>query len=163
MCRSREGAHFTLGARQHRRRRPTLEIVTTVRHLAPDATSRQMVRSVLGGKATGTYLGKVAVARGAQQTDAEQSVRAMLLDRGATAKASPSSRSSPTTSNARTARGRRARRAAIVLLRNRAGSTRRRARALMLEGFIAGPVAGAPTTTRLRELRAAPRCVRAIA
>jgi Fe-S cluster assembly protein SufD len=47
------------------------------------------VRSVLGGKAVGTYLGRIEVARGAQQTDAEQSVKAMLLDRGATANAKP--------------------------------------------------------------------------
>jgi Fe-S cluster assembly protein SufD len=67
----------------------TLEIVTTVRHLAPAATSRQTVRSVLGGKATGSYVGKVAVARDAQQTDSEQSVKAMLLDRGATANCKP--------------------------------------------------------------------------
>ena len=43
----------------------TLEIVTEVSHEAPDATSRQIVRSVLAGNATGTYLGRVAVARGA--------------------------------------------------------------------------------------------------
>jgi len=53
------------------------------------ATSRQMVRSVLGGTATGTYLGKVAVARDAQQTDSEQDVKAMLLNRSATANAKP--------------------------------------------------------------------------
>jgi Fe-S cluster assembly protein SufD len=47
------------------------------------------VRSVLGGKAVGSYLGKVEVARGAQQTDGEQSVKAMLLDRGATANCKP--------------------------------------------------------------------------
>ena len=47
------------------------------------------MRSVLAGQATGTYLGKVAVARGADGTDAEQSVRAMLLDRTATANAKP--------------------------------------------------------------------------
>ena len=51
--------------------------------------SRQVVRSVLNGKAVGSYLGKVEVARGAQQTDAEQSVKAMLLDRGATANCKP--------------------------------------------------------------------------
>src|SRR6185369_4310389 len=51
--------------------------------------SRQVIRSVLGGKATGSYLGRVEVARGAQQTDAEQSVKAMLLDRGATANCKP--------------------------------------------------------------------------
>ena len=65
------------------------EIVTVVRHLEPNATSRQTVRTVLGDKAVGTYLGKVAVARGADGTDAEQSVKAILLDRGATANAKP--------------------------------------------------------------------------
>ena len=44
---------------------------------------------MLNGKAVGSYLGKVEVARGAQQTDAEQSVKAMLLDRGATANCKP--------------------------------------------------------------------------
>ena len=66
-----------------------LEIVTNVRHAEPGATSRQTVRSVLAGKAIGTYLGKVAVDRDAQKTDAGQSVRAMLLDRTATANAKP--------------------------------------------------------------------------
>ena len=60
----------------------TNEIVTNVRHLGERGRSRQTVRSVLGGKAVGSYLGKVEVARGAQQTDGEQSVKAMLLDRG---------------------------------------------------------------------------------
>ena len=66
-----------------------LEIVTTVRHQGERGRSRQTVRSVLGGKAVGTYLGKVEVARGAQQTDSEQSVKAMLLDRGAMANCKP--------------------------------------------------------------------------
>ncbi len=67
----------------------TNEIVTNVKHLGEAGRSRQVVRSVLGGKAVGSYLGKVEVARGAQQTDAEQSVKAMLLDRGATANCKP--------------------------------------------------------------------------
>jgi Fe-S cluster assembly protein SufD len=67
----------------------TNEIVTTVKHLGVGGRSRQTIRSVLNGKATGSYLGKVEVARGAQQTDAEQSVKAMLLDRGATANCKP--------------------------------------------------------------------------
>jgi len=82
-------ASFTLGAAQLGGGAETLEIVTEVTHAAPDATSRQVVRSVLAGKATGTYLGRVAVERGAIGTDAEQSVRAMLLDRTATANARP--------------------------------------------------------------------------
>jgi Fe-S cluster assembly protein SufD len=67
----------------------TNEIVTNVKHLGVGGRSRQTVRSVLNGKATGSYLGRVEVARGAQQTDAEQSVKAMLLDRGATANCKP--------------------------------------------------------------------------
>ncbi|PZQ21840.1 MAG: Fe-S cluster assembly protein SufD [Sphingopyxis macrogoltabida] len=84
-----EGADFHLGAAQIGGGDQNLEIITTVTHAEPGATSRQMVRSVLGGTATGTYLGKVAVARGAQQTDSEQDVKAMLLDRSATANAKP--------------------------------------------------------------------------
>lgn len=84
-----EGADFTLGAAQIGGGEQNLEIVTTVTHAEPGATSRQVVRSVLGGTATGTYLGKVAVARDAQQTDSEQDVKAMLLDRSATANAKP--------------------------------------------------------------------------
>ena len=84
-----EGADFTLGAAQLGRADETLEIVTTVTHAGPNTVSRQVVRSVLADHATGTYLGKVAVARGADGTDAGQSVRAMLLDRTATANAKP--------------------------------------------------------------------------
>jgi len=84
-----EGADFALNAVQVGGGSQVLEIVTNVRHAEPNATSRQTVRSVLAGKAIGTYLGKVAVDRGAQKTDAEQSVRAMLLDRTATANAKP--------------------------------------------------------------------------
>ena len=84
-----EGADFKLGAVQIGGGEQTLEIVTTVTHAEPKATSSQIVRSVLAGTATGTYLGKVAVARDAQLTDSVQSVKAMLLDRSATANAKP--------------------------------------------------------------------------
>ena len=84
-----EGADFMLGGAQLATGAETLEIVTEVTHAQPDATSRQVVRTVLGGQSTGTYLGRIAVARGADGTDAEQSVRAMLLDRTATANARP--------------------------------------------------------------------------
>jgi Fe-S cluster assembly protein SufD len=67
----------------------TNEVVTNVCHLGERGRSRQTIRNVLGGKAVGSYLGKVAVARGAQQTDSEQSIKAMLLDRGATANCKP--------------------------------------------------------------------------
>ena len=66
-----------------------LEIATDVIHAAPDATSRQIIRSVAGGQSSATYLGKVRVERGADGSDGEQSVRAMLLSRSATANARP--------------------------------------------------------------------------
>lgn len=83
------GARFTLGAAQLGNAGQVLEVVTEVVHAAPDAVSRQVVRSVAGGAATVNYLGKVLVAKGANGTDGEQSVRAMLLDRTATANARP--------------------------------------------------------------------------
>jgi Fe-S cluster assembly protein SufD len=84
-----EGADFELYGANIGTGLSTNEIVTTVEHLGVGGRSRQTVRSVLNGKANGSYLGKIQVARGAQQTDAEQSVKAMLLDRGATANCKP--------------------------------------------------------------------------
>lgn len=84
-----DGANFELDAANIGGDEATLEIVTTMRHVEPNATSRQTIRSVLGGKAAGSYLGKVAVARGADGTDSVQSVKAMLLGRGAIANAKP--------------------------------------------------------------------------
>ena len=84
-----EGAKFELYGANIGTGLSTNEIVTNVRHLGERGRSGQTIRSVLNGKATGSYLGKVEVARGAQKTDAEQSVKAMLLDRGATANCKP--------------------------------------------------------------------------
>lgn len=84
-----EGASFELFGANIGTGLSTNEIVTNVKHLGAGGRSRQVVRSVLNGKAVGSYLGKVEVARGAQKTDAEQSVKAMLLDRGATANCKP--------------------------------------------------------------------------
>lgn len=84
-----EGAGFELSAANIGAGQSTNEVVSIVRHAEPNARSRQTVRSVLGGKAVGTYLGRIEVARGAQKTDAEQSVKAILLDRGASANAKP--------------------------------------------------------------------------
>jgi Fe-S cluster assembly protein SufD len=84
-----EGADFELFGANIGTGISTNEIVTNVKHVGVGGRSRQTIRSVLNGKAVGSYLGKVEVARGAQQTDAEQSVKAMLLDRGATANCKP--------------------------------------------------------------------------
>ena len=84
-----EGADFELYGANIGTGVSTNEIVTNVKHIGVGGRSRQTICSVLNDKATGSYLGKVEVARGAQQTDAEQSVKAMLLDRGATANCKP--------------------------------------------------------------------------
>lgn len=84
-----EGAGFELYGANIGSGVSTNEIVTNVKHVGPGARSRQMIRSVLNGKAIGSYLGKIEVARSAQQSDGEQSVKAMLLDRGATANCKP--------------------------------------------------------------------------
>jgi Fe-S cluster assembly protein SufD len=84
-----EGAEFELFGANIGTGLSTNEIVANVKHVGVGGRSRQVIRSVLNGKAVGSYLGKVEVARGAQQTDAEQSVKAMLLDRGATANCKP--------------------------------------------------------------------------
>jgi Fe-S cluster assembly protein SufD len=84
-----EGASFELDAAMIGGGSQTVELVTIVRHFEANATSRQTVRSIAGGKATLSYLGKVAVSRDAQKTDASQSVKGMLLDRTATVNAKP--------------------------------------------------------------------------
>jgi Fe-S cluster assembly protein SufD len=84
-----QGADFELFGANIGTGLSTNEIVTKVKHIGVGGRSRQTIRSVLNGKATGSYLGKVDVARGAQKTDAAQSVKAMLLDRGATANCKP--------------------------------------------------------------------------
>ncbi len=146
-----EGASFTLGAAQLGAAGQTLEIVTEVSHEAPGAVSRQVVRSVLGNGATGTYLGKVAVARGSDGTDAEQSVRAMLLDRTATANAKPELEIYA--DDVKCAHG-----CAVgeldamglFYLQSR-GLPPPEAKRLMLQAFIAGAFAGAPEEAALSE------------
>jgi len=83
------GAHFELKAALVGSAAQTIELVTTVTHAEPEATSRQTVRAIAADRATTSYLGQVRVARDAQKTDAAQSFKAMLLDRTATANAKP--------------------------------------------------------------------------
>ncbi|MBS3962712.1 MAG: SufD family Fe-S cluster assembly protein [Sandarakinorhabdus sp.] len=84
-----EGAHLDLGGILLGDGDAAQEIVTDVRHNEPGASSRQRIRLVLDDRATGTYLGRIAVARDAQKSDAEQSARALVLKRTATANLKP--------------------------------------------------------------------------
>jgi Fe-S cluster assembly protein SufD len=67
----------------------TYDIVNRVEHAAQGGSSRQTWRSVADERATLSFSGKIEVARAAQKTDAEQSVKALLLQRTATANAKP--------------------------------------------------------------------------
>ncbi|HEY6916084.1 MAG TPA: SufD family Fe-S cluster assembly protein [Allosphingosinicella sp.] len=60
-----------------------------LRHSAAHGMSRQVWRSVADDKATCSVAARVEVARGAQKTDGEQSLRGLLLQRSATINAKP--------------------------------------------------------------------------
>ena len=83
------GARFEFGGVTIGGGDATREIVTRVTHAEPEAASRQVVRAVHWGTATGNFLGKVGVARAAQKTDAGQDFKGLLLERGASANAKP--------------------------------------------------------------------------
>lgn len=84
-----EGGHVELGGVLLASGAQTVELVTRFLHTAPNATSRQTVRSVAADKATVTYLGKILISEGSQGIDASQSSKALLLARTATANAKP--------------------------------------------------------------------------
>jgi Fe-S cluster assembly protein SufD len=84
-----KGAHFEFGGVTIGGGAATREFVTRLDHAEPEATSNQVVRAVHWGQATGNFLGRIDVARGAQQTDAAQDFKGLLLERGASANAKP--------------------------------------------------------------------------
>jgi Fe-S cluster assembly protein SufD len=84
-----KGAHFEFGGVTIGGGDATREFVTRVDHAEPAATSRQVVRAVHWERATGNFLGRVAVARDAQQTDAAQDFKGLLIGKGATINAKP--------------------------------------------------------------------------
>lgn len=84
-----EGAHFEMGAVAIGRAEETAEIVTRLHHVAPGATSNQVMRGIAMEKATITMIGRIDVAKAAQQTDAALGAKGLLLDRTATINARP--------------------------------------------------------------------------
>lgn len=83
------GAHFEFGGVTVGGRDTVREFVTRVVHAEPDASSIQTVRAVHWGRGTGNFLGSIDVARGAQKTDAAQSFKGLLLEKGASVNAVP--------------------------------------------------------------------------
>ena len=143
----------------------TLEIVTDVRHVEPNATSNQVVRAVLAGTATGSYLGKVAVARDAQKTDGEHSrCEAMLLTAPRRSMLKPELEIFA--DDVKCAHGATVGEldaSALFYLQSRGASTRRAAKALMLRAFVADAFAAigderCARRSRRRRWRALERC-----
>lgn len=65
------------------------EAAVVVRHEQVEGTSRQLWRAVAADRSTASLAARVEVARGAQQTDGEQSLRGLLLQRSATVNLKP--------------------------------------------------------------------------
>ncbi|MEM9309920.1 MAG: SufD family Fe-S cluster assembly protein [Pseudomonadota bacterium] len=82
-------AHFEFGGVSIGGGDAVREFVTTTIHAEPEATSNQTVRSVHWGTGTGNFLGEIKVVRDAQQTDAAQDFKGLLLEAGASANAVP--------------------------------------------------------------------------
>jgi Fe-S cluster assembly protein SufD len=76
------GALLARGEQRH-------DVNVAVRHDALSGVSRQVWRSVADDRAIASIAARVEVARGAQKTDAEQSLRGLLLKRSATANLKP--------------------------------------------------------------------------
>jgi Fe-S cluster assembly protein SufD len=84
-----EGAYAEAGGALLARGRQRHDANLVLRHDLPSGTSRQVWRSVAADRAACSVAARVEVATAAQKTDAEQSLKGLLLDRGATINAKP--------------------------------------------------------------------------
>lgn len=83
------GAYAEMGGALLARGDQRHEAAVVVRHAAENGTSRQGWRAVADDTATASLAARVEVARGAQKTDGEQSLRGLLLKRAATINLKP--------------------------------------------------------------------------
>ena len=65
------------------------DVTSVITHAAPETASRQTWRAVARGQGVASIAAKVAIARDAQRSNAEQSLRGLLMDRTATINAKP--------------------------------------------------------------------------
>jgi Fe-S cluster assembly protein SufD len=65
------------------------DILTNVRHMVPGSTSDQVVRTIADAFGKTAFQGKVIVDKDAQETEADQSFKALLFDRRGEANAKP--------------------------------------------------------------------------
>ena len=76
------GALLARGQQRH-------DVAAVLRHEAEGGSSRQLWRAVVDDQATASLAARVEVARGAQRTDGQQSLRGLLLKRSATVNLKP--------------------------------------------------------------------------
>jgi Fe-S cluster assembly protein SufD len=86
---SGQGADYTLNAANLLRDQQETTFAPFVEHQVAGCTSRQTVKAVVAERAHGVFLGTIAVHPGADQTDAKQTNRNLLLDAGATVDTRP--------------------------------------------------------------------------
>jgi Fe-S cluster assembly protein SufD len=84
-----EGAYAEVSGALLARGRQRHDVNLVLRHAVPNGTSRQVLRSVADDQAACSVAARIEVARGAQKTDAEQSLKGLLLARSATINAKP--------------------------------------------------------------------------
>ena len=84
-----DGAFAEAGGALLARGRQRHDANLVVRHASPGGTSRQVWRSVADDRATCSVAARVEVARDAQKTDGEQSLKGIMLSRSATINAKP--------------------------------------------------------------------------
>jgi Fe-S cluster assembly protein SufD len=86
---SGDGGFAEMGGALLTRGEQRQECAVTVRHAALDGSSRQIWRAVAADRSAASLAARVDVARGAQKTDGEQSLRGLLLHRTATVNLKP--------------------------------------------------------------------------
>lgn len=84
-----EGAYAEFGGALLTRDRTKQECAVRVRHAEPNGQSHQLWRAVAADRSQASLAAAVEVARHAQKTDGEQSLRGLLLDRTATVNLKP--------------------------------------------------------------------------
>ncbi len=89
VCHNGQGSHAQVNGVLLGDNRANLDAMTTISHAVPDTTSTQVWRLVGAGRARVSVSGGVKVARDAQRTDADQSLKALVLNRTAAANLKP--------------------------------------------------------------------------
>ena len=77
------GAQTTLNGLYMPRNRQHLDNPTTIDHVAPECTSRELYKGVVDGRGRGVFDGRVVVRPGAMKTDSSQTNKNLLLSESA--------------------------------------------------------------------------------